>query len=143
MEEVVEKIAVATADEADGVIRALIKDCVDGVSDREAEALALALKWGAQESRVKEGFARAREALARTKLLAKTKAKEPELFISPALPPGVARPATGVVEAKREVAPKPAKKPWLAPPGKALVKVAPEAKPKADEEREEPKAGGH
>ena len=76
MEEVVEKIAeakaVATTDEAESVIRAQIKDCVDGISDREVEALALASEWGIEEQRVKERFAdarKAREAEAATKAL--------------------------------------------------------------------------
>ncbi len=64
MEEVVEKIAAATADKAEGVIRALIKECVEGSSDREGEALALASEWGIDEQPVKVRFADARKARA-------------------------------------------------------------------------------
>ena len=50
MEKFAETKAVATADEAESVIRAQIKDCVDGISDREAEALALAASGGLRSS---------------------------------------------------------------------------------------------
>jgi hypothetical protein len=44
------------------VIRALLKECVEGVSDREREALELAEEWGIAESWVTKSFAEARAA---------------------------------------------------------------------------------
>lgn len=49
-------------EEAERVIRALLKECVEGVSDREPEALSLAREWGRDESWVKESFSEARAA---------------------------------------------------------------------------------
>jgi hypothetical protein len=59
---IVQKIELAnpSADEAEGVIRALLKECVEGGSDREAEALELAAQWGIAEDWVTKGFAKAR-----------------------------------------------------------------------------------
>ena len=48
------------------LIAGLLKECREGVSDREAEALVVARPWGLDESWVKENFAVARS-LARAK----------------------------------------------------------------------------
>jgi hypothetical protein len=53
---------IEAADDAAGVIRALLKECVEGVSDCEREALELAEEWGIAESWVTESFGEARAA---------------------------------------------------------------------------------
>jgi hypothetical protein len=48
---------------ADELIAELIRDCAEGKSDRESEALRLAKQWGIKEPSVAERFAEARDAL--------------------------------------------------------------------------------
>ena len=52
----------AGPEEAEGVILALIKECAEGVSDREGEALALAREWKLDEDWIVESFVTARQA---------------------------------------------------------------------------------
>ncbi len=49
MSEATKPLAAATAEEANEVIHGLLKECVEGVSDREGEALTLASEWGIDE----------------------------------------------------------------------------------------------
>ena len=55
-----------SAEAAEAVIVALLKERVEGISDREAEALALAKEWELDEDWLKQRWARA-EFLARGK----------------------------------------------------------------------------
>ena len=56
----VEKLEAASAEEAQRTILALIKECAEGVSDREEELLFLALSWDLDEEWLVQGFAGAR-----------------------------------------------------------------------------------
>lgn len=55
-----EKLEVASAEEAQRVILALIKECAEGVSDREGEAVWLVHQWDLDEAAIVQGFAEAR-----------------------------------------------------------------------------------
>jgi putative DNA primase/helicase len=55
-----EKLEVASAEEAQRVILALIKECAEGVSDREGEAVWLVHRWDLDEAAIVQGFAEAR-----------------------------------------------------------------------------------
>jgi hypothetical protein len=97
---IVQKIELAnpTADEAEGVIRALLKECVEGVSDREAQALELAVQWGIAEDWVTKGFAKARADRARAEVEARAAPKVEQPIKRRKVPSAAAKPEGGVGE---------------------------------------------
>jgi hypothetical protein len=64
------------------LIAGLIQECVEGISDREGEALALAQLWLLEESWVRESFAEARLVRGQRFILPKTQ---------PSIEPGAAK----------------------------------------------------
>ena len=92
MEKVAEAKAVATADQAESVIRALIKERVEGVSDREAEAIELGNEFGIDESWIRQRFADAgaeAAAKARTKFLGRATKPDPAPLFSAGVQPPI------------------------------------------------------
>lgn len=74
MSEVAKKLA--SVEEAEGAIRELMRECVEGGADREDEALAVAGEWGIAPGWVREGFATARRGLAEAKEVERELARE-------------------------------------------------------------------
>ena len=147
MEKFAETNAVASADEAESVIRAKIKACVDDISDREAEAIKLGGEWGIEESWIKERFAKARKEAAakreaqkpKASLVAEAKWKRRGKWATPADP--VVLKAEGFAEALNDAIAKPKAGPFFS--AASPLPVVEPTQPEQAEANSEPSEAEH